>query len=233
MSKTGEMIRINSRDGFAIDAYQVKPAGRRKGAVIVIQEIFGLSSHIQEMAERFAASGFEAIAPSMFDRGERGFVIAPGESDKFLQRGVELAMGNGQDNAMNDVGGCLDELKAGGGPVFITGYCYGGSMSWLASSRLDGLSAASCYYGSRIPDLAQLPLKNPVICHFGRQDAGIPMAKVEALKAARPDVPVYVYEADHAFARKGGAHYEASADRLAFERTLALFSSEAKSFAQP
>ncbi len=224
----GEMIRVKSRDGFEIDAYQVKPAGHRKGGVIVIQEIFGLSAHIQNMAERFATEGYEAIAPSMFDRAERGFVVAPALSEKFLQRGVELAIGNGPENAMNDIGGCLDELKQGGGPVFVTGYCYGGAMSWLASARLDGLSAASCYYGGRIPEMAALPLKNPTICHFGSQDTSIPMAKVEAVKAAQPDVPVYVYDADHAFARKGGLHYDAAADKLAFERTIALFGRWAK-----
>jgi carboxymethylenebutenolidase len=224
----GEMIRVKSRDGFEIDAYQVKPAGHRKGGVIVIQEIFGVSAHIQDMVERFAAEGYEAIAPSMFDRAERGFVVAPADSEKFLQRGVELAMGNGSENAINDIGGCLDELKQGGGPVFVTGYCYGGTMSWLASTQLDGLSAASCYYGSRIPDMVALPLKNPTICHFGSQDKGIPMEKVEAVKAARPDVPVYIYDADHAFARKGGAHYDAAADKLAFERTIELFAKSAK-----
>ncbi|MEP7211238.1 MAG: dienelactone hydrolase family protein [Alphaproteobacteria bacterium] len=228
MSTTGEMIRVKSRDGFELDAYQVKPAGHRKGGIIVIQEIFGISAHIQNMAERFAAEGYEAIAPSMFDRGERGFVVAPEDSEKFLQRGIDLVMANGPENAMNDIGGCLDELSKGGGPVFVTGYCYGGTMSWLASSRLDGIAAASCYYGGRIPDMASLPLKNPVICHFGSQDTSIPMEKVEAVKAARPDVPVYVYDADHAFARKGGSHYNEAADKLAFERTIALFGQVAK-----
>jgi carboxymethylenebutenolidase len=228
MTHTGEMIRVKSRDGFELDAYQVKPAGRRKGGVIVIQEIFGVSAHIQNMAERFAAEGYEAIAPSMFDRGERGFVVAPEDSEKFLQKGIDLVMANGPENALNDIGGCMDELGRGGGPVFITGYCYGGTMSWLASSRFDGLAAASCYYGGRIPDMAQLQLKNPVICHFGSQDKSIPIEKVEAVKKAHPEAPIYIYDADHAFARKGGAHYDAAADKLAFERTIELFGKYAK-----
>lgn len=228
MSQSGEMIRVKSRDGFELDAYQVKPAGHRRGGVIVIQEIFGLSAHIQSMAERFAAEGYEAIAPSMFDRGERGFVVAPADSEKRLQEGVKLAMANGPENAINDIGGCLDELAKGGGPVFVTGYCYGGTMSWLASARLDGLSAASCYYGGNIAQIASLPLRNPVICHFGNQDQSIPMDRVEAVKAAHPGVPVFMYDAGHAFARKGGAHYDAAADKLAFERTIELFGESAK-----
>jgi carboxymethylenebutenolidase len=228
MSKTGEMIRVKSRDGFELDAYQVKPTGHRKGGVIVIQEIFGVSTHIQNMAERFAAEGYEAIAPSMFDRGERGFVVAPEDSEKFLQKGMELVMANGPENALNDIGGCMDELGKGGGPVFITGFCYGGTMSWLASSRFDGLAAASCYYGGNIPSMAQLALKNPVICHFGSQDKGIPLEKVEAVKKAHPEVPVYLYDADHAFARKGGSHYNEAADKLAFERTIEVFGQFAK-----
>jgi carboxymethylenebutenolidase len=228
MTHIGEMIRVKSRDGFELDAYQVKPAGHRKGGVIVIQEIFGVSSHIQNMAERFAAEGYEAIAPSMFDRGERGFVVAPEDSEKFLQKGVDLVMANGPENALNDIGGCMDELAKGGGPVFITGFCYGGTMSWLASSRFEGLAAASCYYGGRIPDMAQMPLKNPAICHFGSQDKSIPIEKVEAVKKAHPEVPVYIYDADHAFARKGGIHYDAAADKLAFERTVELFGTYAK-----
>src|SRR5450432_2665069 len=107
MSKSGEMIRVKSRDGFEVDAYQVKPTGHRKGGVIVIQEIFGISAHILEMAERFAAQGYEAIAPSMFDRAKRGFVVAPADSEARMQEGIKLATDNGPENAMNDVGGCL------------------------------------------------------------------------------------------------------------------------------
>jgi carboxymethylenebutenolidase len=218
----GEMMRVTGRDGFALDAYRVRPQGARKGGVIVIQEIFGLSAHIQDMAERFAANGYEAIAPSMFDRAAPGFVVPPAESMSQLARGAELAKANGPENAMNDVGGCFD-LLAPSGAVFVTGYCYGGSMSWLAAARIEGLSAASCYYGGNIPDLMQLQPKCPVICHFGARDAWIPKEKVDAFSTKHPDVPVYWYEADHGFARKGGHAYDAAADALAFQRTLDLF----------
>ncbi|MBI1361970.1 MAG: dienelactone hydrolase family protein [Alphaproteobacteria bacterium] len=223
MTTAGEMIRVKSRDGFEIDAYHAKPSGARKGGVIVIQEIFGVSAHIRDMADRFAAEGYEAVAPSMYDRAKRGFVVAPEDSEAHMQEGVQLAMGNGPENALNDMGGCYDLLK-GEGPVCITGYCYGGTMSWLAAARIDGIAAASCYYGGNIPQMAAMELHCPVICHFGAKDTHIPLVgAVDKIEAAHPEVPVYIYDADHAFARKGGRAYNAEADKLAFERTIALF----------
>lgn len=219
----GDMIRIKSRDGFEVDAYRVMPTGARKGGVIVIQEIFGLSDHIKEMTDRFGAEGYEAIAPSMYDRGERGFIVQPKDVAAGMARGRELAMGNGQDNAMNDVGGVFDVLTKAG-KVCITGYCYGGTMSWLAAARIDGLAAASCYYGGNIPQMIALKPKCPVIMHFGAKDAHIPLkGAVDKIEEAHPDVPVYVYDAGHGFARKNSPDYDAASDKLAFERTIDLF----------
>lgn len=219
----GDMIRVKSRDGFELDAYHVKAEGPRKGGVIVIQEIFGLSDHIKEMTERFGAAGYEAIAPSMYDRAAPGFIVQPKDVAAGMAKGRELAMGNGPDNAMNDVGGVFDVLKASG-KVCITGYCYGGTMSWLAAARIDGLAAASCYYGGNIAQMADLKLKCPVICHFGAKDAHIPLVgAVDKIQAAHPEVPVHIYEAGHGFARKNSNDYDAASDKLAFERTLDLF----------
>ena len=219
----GAMIRVTSRDGFELDAWHVKAEGPRKGGVIVIQEIFGLSDHIKEMAGRFAAAGYEAIAPSMYDRAERGFIVQPQDVAAGMARGIVLAAGNGPDNALNDTGGVFDMLK-GAGKVCITGYCYGGTMSWLAAARLDGLLAASCYYGGNIAQMVGLKPQCPTICHFGAKDAHIPLVgAVDRIEAAHPDVPVYVYDAGHGFARKNSADYDAASDRLAFERTIALF----------
>jgi carboxymethylenebutenolidase len=223
MPDTGEMIRATSRDGFEFAAYHVEPTGVRKGGVIVIQEIFGLSDHVKEMAERFGAAGYEAIAPSMYDRAAPGFIVQPQDVAANLPRARELAMGNGPDNAMNDVGGVFDVLKRSG-KVYITGYCYGGTMSWLAAGRVQGLAAASCYYGGNIAQMADLKLKCPVICHFGAKDAHIPLVgAVDKIQAAHPEVPVYVYDAGHGFARKNSSDYDAASDKLAFERTLEFF----------
>ncbi len=219
----GEMIRVKSRDGFEFDAYRVAPTGPRKGGVIVIQEIFGLSDHIKEMTERFGAAGYEAIAPSMYDRAEPGFVVQAQDVASGLGRGRDLAMGNGPENAMNDVGGVFDLLSQSG-KVYVTGYCYGGTMSWLAAARIDGIAAASCYYGGNIPQMLGMKPKCPTICHFGAKDAHIPLVgAVDKIEAAYPDLPVYVYDAGHGFARKNSADYDAASDKLAFDRTIELF----------
>jgi len=219
----GSMIRVKSRDGFEFDAYRAGPQGARKGGVIVIQEIFGLSDHIKEMADRFGAEGYEAIAPSMYDRAAPGFIVQPKDVAAGLAKGRDLAIGNGPDNAMNDVGGVFDLLKPSG-KVCITGYCYGGTMSWLAAARIGGLAAASCYYGGNIAQMTQMEPKCPTICHFGAKDAHIPLVgAVDKIQAAHPDVPVYVYDAGHGFARRNSNDYDAVSDGLAFERTLELF----------
>lgn len=220
---TGKLIQIASRDGFEFDAYHVAPTGPRKGGVIVIQEIFGLADHIKEMADRFGAAGYEAIAPSMYDRAEPSFIVQAQDVAAGMARGRELAMGNGPDNAMNDVGGVFDVLSKSG-KVYVTGYCYGGSMSWLAASRIDGMAAASCYYGGNIPQMIGMKPKCPTICHFGAKDAHIPLVgAVDKLQEAHPDIPVYIYDAGHGFSRRNSGDYDAVADKLAFERTLELF----------
>jgi carboxymethylenebutenolidase len=219
----GSMIRVKSRDGFEFDVYRAAPQGVRKGGVIVIQEIFGLSAHIKEMTDRFGAEGYEAIAPSMYDRAAPGFVADAKDIAAAVAKGRELAIGNGPDNAMNDVGGVFDLLKQSG-KVCVTGYCYGGTMSWLAAARIDGLAAASCYYGGNIAQMTQMEPKCPTICHFGAKDAHIPLVgAVDKIQAAHPDIPVYVYDAGHGFARRNSNDYDAASDKLAFERTLELF----------
>ncbi len=222
MADAGEMVRVKSRDGFELGAYHVEPAGKRKGGVIVVQEIFGLSSHIREIAERCGEAGYEALAPSMYDRAAPGYIVQPPDVMAEMAKSRELAIGNGPQNALNDMGACFDGMKDAG-PVFIVGFCYGGSMSWLAAANIPGMAAASCYYGGNIPDMAGLQPKCPVICHFGTQDHFISKEKVDAIAEKHPDVPIHWYDADHGFARKLGPTYDAAADKLAWERTLELF----------
>jgi len=218
-----DRIRLTSpHDGFEFEALHAEPRGQRRGGVIVIQEIFGLDQYVQTDVARWSALGFEVLAPSMFDRGERGFT-AEHDPDG-LQAGVRLATGNGPDNAMSDIQACVDFLKDRG-PVFIVGYCYGGTMVWLAASRVKGLAAGSSYYGGQIAGMAGLPLSCPVIVHLGRKDAHIPADEVGAkVTAAHPEVPVYIYEASgHGFNNDGRPDSDPGDAQLARERTLALF----------
>ena len=211
-----------AHDGFAFTALHAQPDGERRGGVIVIQEIFGLDQYVQEDVARWAAKGFEVVAPSMFDRGQKGFTALHDEAG--YARGRELAVGNGPDNAMGDIQACIDFLKDRG-PVFIVGYCYGGTMAWLAASRTEGLSAAASYYGGQVAGMAKFKLTCPVIVHLGRKDPHIPAEEVKAaIQAAHPDVPVYIYEnSGHGFNNDGRPDSDLADAELARERTISLF----------
>jgi carboxymethylenebutenolidase len=211
-----------AHDGFGFTALHAQPEGARKGGVIVIQEIFGLDKYVQEDVARCAAKGFEVIAPSMFDRGEKGFTALHDEAG--FARGRELAVGNGPDNAMGDIQACIDFLKERG-PVFIVGYCYGGTMAWLAASRTEGLSAASSYYGGQVAGMAKFALRAPVIVHLGRKDPHIPAEEVKAaIWAAHPEVPIHVYEnSGHGFNNDGRPDSDLADAELARARTLEFF----------
>jgi carboxymethylenebutenolidase len=220
----GDLIRIksNAEDGFTFDAYHAGPVGERKGGVIVVQEIFGLDEHVRRDVERWAALGFEAVAPSMFDRREPGFVAAHDQAG--MVAGVEHARSLPVELPLGDIAGARDYL-APRGKVFIVGYCYGGSMAWLAAANVDGLAAASSYYGSMVQANAALKPKCPTIVHLGRLDGHIPADDVEAaVKASNPEVPVYIYEdAGHGFNNDDPARHDSTSAELSRKRTLELF----------
>ncbi|AUG54429.1 dienelactone hydrolase [Thalassospira marina] len=218
-----EMIRLTSAiDGFEFDAWHGKPDGARKGGLILIQEIFGLDDYILEDARRWVALGYEVIVPSMFDRQERGFV-AKHDADG-LAIGRKYAGDNGPENPVADVKACVDALKQDG-PVFLIGYCYGGTVAWRAAARIDELAAVVSYYGGGVAGIADMTLKCPVICNFGRKDAHIPADDVKAtIKAAHPEVPVYIYEnSGRGFNNDGRPDSDAQDARLARVRAAALF----------
>ncbi len=218
-----QTIKVKSPlDGFEFDALQANAEGRRRGGVVVIQEIFGLDKYVRDDVGRWAAMGFEAVAPSMFDRQKPGFVADHDPAG--IEEGRRLAAANGMENPASDVQACVDYLKAKG-PVFIVGYCYGGSIAWLAAAEVAGLAAASCYYGGRIQDMIDLKLKCPVICHFGRRDSHIPADAIKAaIEKAHPEVPVFIYEnSGHGFNNAGREDADPADAELARRRTLELF----------
>lgn len=209
-------------DRFEFTALHAEAHGVRKGGIVIIQEIFGLDKYVQDDVARWAALGFEAVAPSMFDRQAMGFTAE--HDPEGMQAGFKHAMANGQDNALGDVQACVDFLKARG-PVYIVGYCYGGWVVWLACSKVEGLAAGSSYYGGRIQQDAAIPLHTPVICHFGRKDGHIPADAVKAaIEAAHADVPVYIYEGSgHGFNNDGVEAQDPADAALARRRTLEWF----------
>ena len=218
----GDTIKITAADGFAFDAYHALPPGSCHGGVIVIQEIFGIDEHIRRDVDRWADMGFEAVAPSMYDRREPGFT-AHHDPDG-MKAGIAHAMATPRDQAMGDIAACRDRL-AHNGKVFIVGYCYGGSMAWLAAANVPGLAAASSYYGSLVKENAMLKPLCPTIVHLGRKDDHIPADEVKAaVQAANPDVAVYIYDdAGHGFNNEDPERHATGAAELARERTLTLF----------
>ncbi len=218
-----EMIKIAGADGFEFNVWREAAFTPRKGGVIVIQEIFGLDQYMRADVERWAKMGYEAIAPSLFDRAEAGFTAE--HDPEGVQAGVGHMRATPMDQALSDIAACRDFLKAHGDKVCVVGYCYGGSLAWLSAAKLDGLSAASSYYGSMVQANAELHPKCPTIVHLGRTDAGIPADEVSAaVTAANPGVPVYIYEAaGHGFNIEAPDRYNAEAADLARHRTLELF----------
>lgn len=218
----GQFMPVKMSDGAEVQVYHVPAQGERRGGLVVIQEIFGVNSHIRSVCEDYAAQGYEVLAPALFDREhpgfETGYDTAGIEAGRRLARELHpIAL------SLADTRTCIDMLREKG-PVFITGYCYGGSIVWFAACRLQGLAAASGYYGALIPAAADESPRCPTILHFGRHDQGIPMGDVERVIAAgHPNLQLFVYEAGHGFNCDQRSDFDAESARLARERTLALF----------
>ena len=216
----GEMIRLTSPvDGFEFGAWRAPTSDARRGGLVLIQEIFGVTDHIRELCDAYAADGYEVIAPSFYDRLEAGFA-AEGYGEAAVAAGVRYSQATPWDQVAGDLQAAIDALAP---PVFAVGYCWGGAAIWLAACRATGLSAASAYYGRRISELKDESPKVPTILHFGKTDASIPPERIEEIEALHPDLQIYRYDAGHGFASDRRADYNADCARLARLRTLALF----------
>lgn len=213
---------LTAADGFKLGAYESLPAGQPKGGVVVIQEIFGVNKHIREVVDDYAAHGYAAIAPQIFDRAERDVELGYTDQAEF-DKGLKIAF---QDL---DLGDTLKDLRAAveamsaHGSVGVVGYCFGGLLTWLSACEIDGVTAASAYYGGGIAGEVNRTAKCPVMMHFGEKDAHIPMSDVDTIRKAQPDVQVFVYDADHGFNCSHRASYDAHSAETALERTLAFF----------
>lgn len=216
----GQRINLNTAGTHCIGAYLAKPAGKPKGGVIVVQEIFGITPHIRDVTDRFAAAGYTAIAPAFFDFAESDVEL---DYDRHgIDRGKALAIEVGMDRPVEAVASAAQSIESAG-KIGVVGFCWGGTVALLAAQRL-ALPAVS-YYGARNTGYLDQPLKAPVIFHFGANDRSIPSEARAKHEAAWPGAPVYVYEhCGHAFNRDVDKNaYGAAAAKLAWQRTLDFF----------
>lgn len=221
----GQTITLKAADGHSFPAYVAEPAGTPKGGIVVLQEIFGVNSHIRSVADGYAAEGYFVVAPSTFHRVQAGVELGYTEADMGAGFGYKTAVdGLPAPGVMADIQAAIDHA-ARAGKVGIVGYCWGGLLTWRSACSLSGLSAAVPYYGGGMtaqPDALRQP-QVPVLAHFGDQDHWIPLDTVEAFRAAQPAVEVHVYAANHGFNCDQRGSFNEAAARTARERTLAFF----------
>ena len=217
----GQDITLTASDKFELGAYRTTPAGTPKGAVVVIQEIFGVNHHIRTVCDRFAAQGYVAVAPSIFDRTERNFQSGYSEAEVAIAR--KFVAAPNWPAMLLDTQAAIDSV-GDVGPVGIIGFCLGGSVAYAAATKLTGLSAAIGYYGGAIVRFADDRPTVPTQLHFGAEDHGIPLSDVEIIRAKRPEVEVFVYDgAQHGFGCDERASYNKASADLARQRSLAFF----------
>ena len=213
-------IELTAADGHAFRAYVASPAGQPRGAVIVAPEIFGINSHIRSVADGYASDGWLAIAPALFDRAQRGYET--GYSPDEIQAGIAVMQKVSIDDAMTDVAACVKHGSAAG-RVGIVGYCWGGTVSWVAAARVDGLACAAPYYGGGTPGYVGEQPKCPVMMHFGEQDTHPSLEQARAIAAAHPSATAHFYAAGHGFNCDQRGSFDAAAAALARSRTVEFF----------
>ena len=223
----GQWVTLRSLDGFELPAWQAAPGATARGAIVVLQEIFGVNAHIRAVVDRLAARGWWAIAPATFERVRHGVDLGYSASD--IGVGVALKAQVEQlpePGVMADIQAAIDRAaRESSARVGITGFCWGGLLAWRAAALCTGLSAAVPYYGGGMTgeaEIARVP-RVPVLAHFGRRDRHIPVSGVEALAAAHSGVEVHLYDAEHGFNCDLRASYDEASAMLARDRTLAFF----------
>lgn len=216
----GDFTTLMARDGHEFQAYLAAPPSHPRGAVVVVQEIFGVNGHIRSVADGFAAEGYTAIAPALFDRIRRGIELGYNDSDKDEGRGYMQQLKPEQ--TLKDLAAAVAVVKHSG-RIATVGYCWGGALSYRAACELP-IACAVVYYGNP-RDTTKTP-KCPVMYHFGSADKSIPLTEVDRLRAAHSQGIFYVYQgAGHGFNCDLRPSYDAAAAALARQRTLEFLAS--------
>ena len=207
-------IQLVSKDNHELDAYVSSPQNEEKGSIIIIQEIFGITSHIESVCQSFANKGYKAIAPALFDRFEKNIVLdySQIEEGKSFKERLDIT------HAMNDIDAAISICD---NAVAIVGYCFGGMLTHIAASKLN-VSCAVSYYGGFIAEnhLDQSP-NCPIMYHFGEQDIAIPMENVDLIEEHYPEAIIHTYpDAGHGFNCEMRNDYHQPSAELAFERSI-------------
>ena len=213
-----EMVKLKASDSHELDAHVARPSGTRIAGLVVLQEAFGVNHHIRSVTDNYARDGFLAVAPALFDRLERGVELGYEGAD--LQKGIALARQSNPEDVMKDVAAALEYLRKNQAKhCGVIGYCFGGTMAWLAATHLNP-DVAVGYYGGYIARFAQENPRCPVMLHFGSLDKHIPKEDVERVHVAHPEVEIFWYEADHGFNCADRSSYNAAAANQARARSL-------------
>jgi carboxymethylenebutenolidase len=214
----GENVKLKADDSHELNAYVSHPAGEPIAGLVVLQEAFGVNKHIRSVADGYAKDGFLTMAPALFDRIERGVELGYEGEDR--ERGIALARQSNPADNVKDIAAALQYVREKTGmKAGVIGYCYGGTMAWLAAAWLDPAAAVG-YYGGHIAHFATATPLAPVMLHFGNLDQHIPKEDVDKVQARHPEVSIFWYEAGHGFNCNDRASYNADAAKLARERSL-------------
>lgn len=213
-------VELKASDGHRLAAFRVRPEGKPRGAIVVVEEIFGVNRHIRAVASRYAGLGYLTVAPSLFDRSERGVELR--YNDEGFRRGRELAGATTPEGLAADMTAAVRSV-ASVGRVGVVGYCFGGAVVWAAAANIEGLSCAVSYYGSRILSLRDLKPKIPVMMHVGEEDESFPIEQVREIAEAHDNVTLHEYEAGHGFNCDHREHFAPQSAAIALSRTLAFF----------
>lgn len=217
----GKTIRLKAADGHELDAYVAEPSGEAKGGIVVVQEIFGVTNHIKRIADQYAAQGYKAVAPAMFDRIERNITL----DYKDIQQGIAYMLQLKWPNTLADLAAAANEARSAGSAA-VVGYCWGGTVAHVAASDLD-IDAAVSYYGGGVAKMLDKRPRCPIVYHFGDQDHSIPLPDVEKIRTAYPSSGLYVYAgAQHGFNCDERASYSAADAKVAFERSIAFLNEQ-------
>lgn len=215
------MVRMQAADGFAFGGFEVPAAGPRRGGVVILQEIFGVTEQLKGVARHYAAQGFDALVPALYDRAAPDTIVPFAEAD----RGREIMNGLDKAKTLLDIGAAIAHLERGQG-VSLLGFCWGGGLALRCAGEFS-LRASVAFYGTALAAHLEalaaqgMAVRCPMQFHFGATDPNSPPAVIETVRKALPAADIHLYQAGHAFANEARANvYVKEAGELAHQRTL-------------